>query len=144
MIFDKETIKGHLPHREPFLFVDGVEKFDSRSIVATFTLTPDMPIFKGHFPNRAIVPGVVMQEALAQASGLVLALSGISDGGIFYFASANMKFVSVVEPAAKILLYSTLVKSFNGLYQFEVEAAVSGGRTAAKGTIVLASDKSGK
>jgi len=144
MIFDKKTVKNNLPHREPFLFVDSVEAFESgSSITARVAFTRDMPFFAGHFPQRAIVPGVLMQEALAQASGLIISLSKLSDGGIFYFASANVKFLSVVEPDAVLDLHSKLVRSFDGLYQFSVEAVCSG-RTAVKGTIVLASEKNAK
>lgn len=133
-----DDIKKYLPHREPFIFVDGVEDFtEGKSIKATLALKPEMPFFKGHFPGQPIMPGVLMAEALAQTSGLIVAMSKLSEGGIFYLASTNVKFLEVVRPGCVLELRSSLEKSFGGLYQFAVEAR-AGGKTAVKGSLVLA------
>ena len=136
----REQIKQYLPHREPFIFVDSVDEFSGSSIKASLNLRREMPFFAGHFPEEPIMPGVLMQEALAQASGLVISLQKNSGGGIFYLASANIKFLEVVRPDCVLELRSRLERSFGGLYQFAVEAC-AGGKTAARGTIVLASAK---
>ena len=141
MNIDHETIKNNLPHREPFLFVDAVSSFDEgKSISASFFLSKDLPFFKGHFPEKPIMPGVLIAEALAQASGLIVSLSKMSEGGIFYLASTNIKFIEVVEPECDLILKSQLERGFSGLYQFSVEAQVRG-KTVAKGSLVLASPK---
>ncbi len=138
MILEKEDIKKYLPHREPFLFVDTVEEFlENKRIIARLNLNKQMDFFRGHFPERPIMPGVLMVEALAQTSGLIISLSKKSDGGIFYLASSNIKFLEVVEPDVCLEMRSSLDRSFNGLYQFSVEALVSG-KTAVKGSLVLA------
>lgn len=141
MKIDKETIKNYLPHRDPFLFVDGIDNLEEgKKIQARLELKKELPFFKGHFPQEAIMPGVLIVEALAQTSGLIVALSKISDGGIFYLASNNIKFLEVVRPECTLEMRSTLDKAFGGLFQFSVEALVNG-KTAARGTLVLAAPK---
>ncbi len=140
MKLDKEEIKKHLPHRDPFMFVDAVDDFDQTQIRARLRLKADLPFFEGHFPEKPIMPGVLITESLAQTSGLIISLSEKSDGGIFYLASANIKFVEPVFPPAELVLNSRLDRAFNGLFQFAVEASAEG-RTAARGTIVLATPK---
>ncbi len=137
MILDKEQIKQRLPHRAPFLFVDGVDAFEqSKSITAHLDIAVDMPFFAGHFPEKPVMPGVLMTEALAQTAGLVISLSNEASG-IFYLASCNVKFLEVVEPGGRLQLFARLEKSFNGLFQFSVEARFCN-KTAARGNIVLA------
>ena len=74
--FGKDTVLKILPQRPPFLFVDRVLKLrpDDR-IVAELDLTESLPHFAGHFPDRPVMPGVLVTEALAQTSGLLLGLS---------------------------------------------------------------------
>jgi len=75
-LFALEDILPVLPHRPPFLFVDRVMLLEPHKlIIAERTLRPDEPQFAGHFPGRAIMPGVLVTEALAQTSGLLLGLS---------------------------------------------------------------------
>lgn len=144
MILTKDDIKNFLPHREPFLFVDSVDEFGPRGLSATLRLDPDMPFFAGHFPGEPIMPGVLVVEALAQASGLCLALSKKESGGewrggsIFYLASNNIKFVSVAKAGVTLKLKSAMTREFGGLYHFSVEA-ISGPDTVASGSLVLAS-----
>ena len=141
MIIDSKTIKNNLPHRTPFLFVDGVDELvEGKSIKAHLLLKQELPFFKGHFPQEPIMPGVLIVEALAQASGLIVSLSKMSNGGIFYLASNNIKFLEVVRPECTLQMNSTLERAFAGLYQFSVEA-IANGKTAARGSLVLAAAK---
>jgi len=72
MILDRKGIEEILPQREPFLFVDKVlELEEGNRIVATYTFPPDAYFFKGHFPGRPVVPGVLLIEAMAQAAGVL-------------------------------------------------------------------------
>ena len=76
-----QPIKEILPHRSPFLFVDRVIKLKvPEEIVAEKDLSPDDHFFAGHFPGRAIMPGVLVSEALAQTSGLLLGLTLKEEG----------------------------------------------------------------
>ena len=75
-LFALEDILPVLPHRPPFLFVDRVMMLEPHKlIIAERTLRPDEPQFAGHFPGRPIMPGVLIAEALAQTSGLLIGLS---------------------------------------------------------------------
>ena len=149
MILAKDDIKNFLPHREPFLFVDAVDEFGRRGLSATLYLDPAMPFFAGHFPGEPIMPGVLAVEALAQASGLCLALSKKavgeewSGGNIFYLASSNIKFVSVAKAGDTLKLKSAMTREFGGLYHFSVEAS-SGANVIASGSLVLASPENVK
>lgn len=136
-------VESLLPHRAPFLFVEKIVEFDGRRVEASFHFDGELPLFRGHFPGNPIVPGVIMAEALAQTSGLLLALSSKNGAGkIFYLASNNIKFVKLVRAGETLSLKSALVREFNGLYSFSVEA-LSGGAQVAAGSLVLASGKEG-
>jgi len=140
MILSKDKIIELLPHREPFVFVDKVMSFsEKKSIEAELYLDESLPFFAGHFPNNPIMPGVLTCEALAQTSGLLISLSGINLGKLFYLASANMKYMSIAKAGDTLTLKSVLTKDFQGLVQFSVEAFV-GREPIAKGSIVLASE----
>ena len=72
MSIAKDDILKYLPHRDPFLFVDEVlEINEGMDIHAIKRLTGDEDYFKGHFPNNPVMPGVIIIEALAQASGIL-------------------------------------------------------------------------
>lgn len=147
MIIDKEGIKKHLPHREPFLFVDSVKAFEEgKFIEAEFFMDASLEFFKGHFPENPIMPGVLILEALAQTSGLVVSLSKKNSDSresapkIFYLASNNLKFLSPARAGETLVLISNLLKTFDGLFQFSVEARCGREKVAA-GTLVLADPK---
>ncbi len=72
-----KDIKELLPHREPFLFIDRLEKADQEEIIAYRTYTSREPFFQGHFPEYPVVPGVILVETMAQAGG-----AGVREMGI--------------------------------------------------------------
>lgn len=137
-----------LPQRPPFLFVDEICGFSEgeKSVVCRLFVDSKMPFFKGHFPGDAVMPGALVQEALAQTSGVLLALLSLKNGegkGMFYMASANVKFLSVVRPDGVLALKSALAGSFGGVYKFSVEA-LFGRAVAASGSLSLASSEIAK
>ncbi len=144
MILEKQDIEKYLPHRAPFVFVDGVTAYTSgKNVEATLFLNPDFPFFKGHFPNNPIMPGVLITESLAQACGLLLSLDSEAENQsetfspkVFYLASNNMKFLSVARAGDTLTLKCTLTKKFANLAQFSVEAS-RGREKIASGAIVL-------
>lgn len=144
-LFTLEQILPILPHRPPFLFVDSVIALDRHKfIVAGRTLRPDEPQFAGHFPGWPIMPGVLVAEALAQASGLLLALSDKPPGEpltgrprMFLLASTSIKYIEPARPGDVLRLSASSDRVFSGLFRFNVEAAV-GPRLIASGSLTLA------
>jgi len=149
-LYDISAIKEILPHRSPFLFVDRVTRFTaSEEIVAERYLSPNDYFFGGHFPGKPIMPGVLVSEALAQTSGLLLGLTWKEEGqsadqerpGFFLLASINMKFFIPAEPGETLRLEANLKKRYGKLFLFEVAAYVEN-RQVARGTISLAKEDS--
>lgn len=97
-------IKTLLPHREPFLFVDRIEKADAEEIVGYRRFTEADFFFPGHFPSYPIVPGVILIETLAQCGGAGARM--ISDNpGLFFLASVEKaKFRRQVKPGEEVRL----------------------------------------
>jgi 3-hydroxyacyl-[acyl-carrier-protein] dehydratase len=141
---NQSTIKKIIPHRDPFLFVDNVITFHTgETIVAEKNLSTHEYFFQGHFPGKPIMPGVLVTEALAQTSGLLLGLtaqekkaSGYPQLQKLYLATVDMKFLSPAEPGETLVLTSTLIKKFGNLTLFAVTAGVKD-RPVAKGTLAL-------
>ena len=123
-----------LPHREPFIFVDEVVVLNpGEAAEACKTFPISTPFFAGHFPDRPMVPGVILAEALAQTAGLAAGQSGKS---FLLSAIRTMKFPSAALPDERISLTARKVGVFGALWQFEVRAQV-GERVVAEGTIIL-------
>ncbi|MBT3194166.1 MAG: 3-hydroxyacyl-ACP dehydratase FabZ [Verrucomicrobia bacterium] len=141
--FELDEILEHLPHRPPFLFVDrvlSVEPF--KRIVAERTLRSDEPHFEGHFPGRPIMPGVLITDALAQVSGLLIGLSAKlteseAPGSLFFLGAANVKYPGTALPGDTLTMRAYSDGSVGRLYRFTVEASV-GRKTVAKGSLTLA------
>jgi 3-hydroxyacyl-[acyl-carrier-protein] dehydratase len=142
--FEQAAIQAILPHRAPFLFVDRVtELVPGKRIVAERLLRAEEPHFAGHFPQRQIMPGVLVTEALAQTSGLLLGLSrqlaanAQPTGQLFYLAANQMKFLSPAMPGELLTLSAECERDLGALSRFAVEASV-GKRLIASGSITLA------
>lgn len=93
-----------LPHRYPFLLVDGVLESDFKTrIVAFKNLTYNEPFFQGHFPNDPIMPGVLQLEAMAQAGGILVNKAFSLEGRVAYFLAVDKaRFRRVVRPGDQI------------------------------------------
>jgi 3-hydroxymyristoyl/3-hydroxydecanoyl-(acyl carrier protein) dehydratases len=144
-VFTIQDICAILPHRPPFLFVDKVTKLvPDKSIIAERKISPDEFFFKGHFPQKPIMPGVLITDALAQTSGLLWGLSKKKQPGthsedpeLFYLAAADMKFVSPAFPGDILRLLSSFEQNFGALFRYAVEASV-GRKLIAVGVLTLA------
>jgi 3-hydroxyacyl-[acyl-carrier-protein] dehydratase len=149
-LFGLDEILAIIPHRPPFLFVDRVVKFKpDKMIIAERTIRNDEPWFKGHFPQKAIMPGALVLDALAQTSGLLLGFSKKTapkpeeePPKIFFLASSQIKFNSPAVPGDIMDLIAESREQFQDLYLYNVEATV-GRRTIAKGTLTLAAIEGG-
>lgn len=145
VLCDVEKITAILPHRNPFLFVDRIIKtIEDHNIVAEKDLSYDDYFFAGHFPGNPMMPGVLVSEALAQTSGLLIGLtlekkSRTVDYKMrnFFLANVNIKFFNPAKPEETLRLEARLKKRYGKFFLFEVAADVVN-RRIAKGTLTLA------
>lgn len=118
-----------LPHRYPFLLVDRVQEYVKMDyLIGIKNVSMNEPFFVGHFPGNPIMPGVLMLEALAQASGILSSVSRTPKEGyefIYFFAGIdNAKFKQVVTPGDQLRLEVKLVGQKRDFWRMHGEAFV--------------------
>lgn len=126
---DIKRIMDLLPHRYPFLLVDRVEEFEpGQRILAIKNVTINEPFFTGHFPSKPVMPGVLVVEALAQATGLLaLESADTPDEAIYYLVGIDKaRFKQPVVPGDQLMLDVSLVKKRRDIWVFESKATVDG------------------
>jgi len=130
-IFDIHEILKHLPHRYPFLLIDRVTEYEHESYLIGYkNVSHNEPWVTGHFPQRPVFPGVLILEALAQATGILAfrTTGQIPDeNSLYYFVGVdNARFKRVVEPGDQLILRVDYVKRKRGIWKFKAEASVDG------------------
>lgn len=139
---DIHSVLARLPHRFPFLLVDRVLECKPDShLVAIKHVTINEPFFAGHFPNRPVMPGVLIIESLAQATGLLahetLGLPA-SDDVLYYICGIDKaRFKRPVEPGDTLTLRVRALKTVKNIWRFDAVAEVDG-ELAAKAEIMAA------
>jgi len=131
IIADIDKIMELLPHRYPFLLVDRVIDFkQGECLTAIKNVTFNEPFFTGHFPHRPVMPGVMILEALAQASGVFAFIetnSKPTEEGLYYLTGIdNARFKLVVRPGDQLQLRVSLLKRRREISKFLCEASVDG------------------
>jgi 3-hydroxyacyl-[acyl-carrier-protein] dehydratase len=126
---DIQAILRQLPHRYPFLLVDRVLEWRTgESIRALKNVTYNEPFFPGHFPERPVMPGVIIIEAMAQAAGILTFLSAnvIPDAETrFYFVGIDKaRFRKPVEPGDQLVLTARVDRCLKGIWRFSTAARV--------------------
>jgi len=126
---DIHEVLRHLPHRYPFLLVDRVLDFvPEQSLTAIKNVTINEPFFQGHFPHRPVMPGVLILEALAQASAILSfkTLGSLPDEkSVYYFVGIDKaRFKRPVEPGDQLRLEAKLMRRMRGMWLFEGTAYV--------------------
>ena len=128
-IMDADKIMQILPHRYPFLFIDKILKITDNSIVGLKYVSPDESYFKGHFPGRPVMPGVLQIEAMAQVGG-VLVLNTFPDPEnylTFFGRIENAKFKRPVEPGDTLIFELELLSPIRrGISHMKARAFVDG------------------
>jgi 3-hydroxyacyl-[acyl-carrier-protein] dehydratase len=128
---DIHEIRKQLPHRYPFLLVDRVLELEKgKRIKALKNVTINEPFFGGHFPNRPVMPGVLMLEAMAQAAALLaFDTAGVTmdDKTVYYFAGIDgARFKRPVEPGDQLIMDVDLDRVRAGIYKFKGVIRVAG------------------
>ncbi len=126
-----------LPQKPPFRFVEKVVHAEyAVSAEGRMTFAPEHPVFDGHLPGDPIVPGVILIEALAQLSGIVLIPPGSATAMGYLAEVKRVRFRRLVRPEECITLESKLIRKLGSAASFEVSASVDG-EEAAGGELVV-------
>jgi len=134
---DIQEILNILPHRYPFVMIDRVLELDNNSILALKNFSFNEPYAQGHFPNNPIMPGVMMVEAMAQASAILatkfceknmemkdLIKYTAKGTGILFTSADEIRFKKVVVPGDQLKIKSKLIRQARNLFDFETQIFV--------------------
>ena len=144
MIWDQEKITSVLPHREPFLFLDEVVEIEgTQRVVAVKNINKDERYFKGHFPGNPIMPGVLIIEAMAQASVILYSLDRpliAKEKPEYYLGKVKSEFFFPAYPGDKLIIESNKVKFLDNAAIADTVARVDD-KVVAKATLVFSIQK---
>lgn len=111
MKYNIEQIKAIIPHRYPFLLIDQIDDIIENTIIGRKAVTINEPFFQGHFPEKAVMPGVLIVEALAQTGAVLLLSQEQFKGKIAYFAGIDqVRFKQIVRPGDVLKLEVSLTR----------------------------------
>ncbi len=141
-----EEVKNFLPHRYPFLLVDRVlECTPGDTLTAIKNVSINEPYFLGHFPQKAIMPGVLIIEALAQATGILgfRTMSETPRDDLLYMLVGvdNVRFKRQVIPGDQLILKAKLEKRSRIIWKFTCEASVDGELVTSASMLCAATEK---
>ena len=141
-MMDIHAILKQLPHRYPFLLVDRVLSVEpGKDIVALKNVTINEPFFPGHYPHHPVMPGVLIIEAMAQASALLSFKSmgtKPDDNSVYYFVGIdNARFKRPVSPGDQLIFRMELTMNRRGMFKFKGTAEVDG-QIAAEAELICA------
>tara|TARA_Y200000002_G_scaffold226215_1_gene186720 strand:- start:108 stop:560 length:453 start_codon:yes stop_codon:yes gene_type:complete len=125
---DLDEIKRLIPHRYPFLFIDKVENIiNGKSATGIKNVTVNEPHFEGHFPTKAIMPGVLIVESMAQTAAILVSRTlNISDHGflVYFMSIENAKFRKLVQPGDVLYLEILVKRNRSNTWKFSGNAFV--------------------
>jgi len=142
---DIHKVMELLPHRYPFLMIDRVNEFEEgKSLTAIKNVTINEPFFQGHFPDQPIMPGVLVLEAMAQATGL-LAFSSMGDAHkskLYMLVGIDkVRFRGQVVPGDQLVLNISLKRNMRGIGMYQCEARINGDVVAEAEMMCSAQDR---
>lgn len=127
-IIEYDEIKHILPHRFPLLLIDRVLDYEeNEQIQAIKNVTASEIYFQGHFPKRAVMPGVLIIEAMAQAGGILLLKSRSEENNLVYFTSIEKaRFRRPVRPGDRLEFHVSVLRLKSAYCKLEGKAYVDG------------------
>ena len=133
-IFDYNQIKQIIPHRQPFLLIDKVVEYEEgQRCVAIKQVSGNEPFFQGHFPEYAVMPGVLITEALAQTGAVAILNSEENKGKIALFAGIDKcRFKRQVVPGDTLTLEVEITKIKGPIGKGNAKATVEIGRASCR------------
>ncbi len=140
--FGRDVIESILPHREPFLLLDEVLELEpGQRVVARWAIREDAFWVPGHFPERAVLPGVLIVESMAQAGAVAVLVEEENRGKIAFFAGIDdCRFKRVVEPGETLTLTCEIDTVRGPIGRGKATAHV-GEALAARGTLTFAVER---
>jgi len=124
-----EKIMESLPHRYPFLLIDKVEECVANSrLVAVKNVTMNEFFFQGHFPQKPVMPGVLILESMAQATGVLICYSegSTESNGLYYLLGINeARFKKIVKPGDQMKIDVVMKRKIKDIYKFSCVATVN-------------------
>ena len=128
MQIDINRIKELIPHRYPFLLIDGIQTLTpNESAIGIKNVSVNEPFFEGHFPDRPVMPGVLIIESMAQTAGclVVVSLGKESEGKLVYFMTIeNARFRKPVVPGDRMVVNVQKLRSRGSVFKFSGKAFV--------------------
>jgi 3-hydroxyacyl-[acyl-carrier-protein] dehydratase len=126
---DINQIKQYLPHRYPLLLVDRVLDWEAgKQIRAIKNVSVNEEFFNGHFPNKPVMPGVLIIEALAQTAALLAFLTmgqkPDDTAVVYFFGIDGARFKRPVEPGDQLVMEVEIVRHARGIWKFQAKAMV--------------------
>ncbi len=125
---DVKRVMEMIPHRYPFLMIDGVQKIVlGESATGLKNVTINEPFFQGHFPDHPVMPGVLIIEAMAQTAAVLVVhtLGPDAEGKLVYFMMVeNAKFRKPVVPGDQLLINVKKQRQVRNVWKFSAEAMV--------------------
>ena len=148
--YDIEAIKRRLPHRYPFLMVDRIEESGPGYAIGVKNVTANEPCFQGHFPQRSVMPGALIAEALMQTSafvgrtaepdgadGAAPVVDGSRPDQALFAIGLNLKFRRPVVPGDRLRMDLRFVRMAGDMLRFRATAQTGAG-IVASGDLSLA------
>jgi 3-hydroxyacyl-[acyl-carrier-protein] dehydratase len=134
---DFDQLRAALPYAYPWILIDRVIELEpGKRIVALKNVSGNEWMFPGHFPGRAIYPGVLLVESMAQASILLLSASPTKPEGRFLLAGSRVRFLRVVVPGDQLLIHCSVDKMLSNAAVISAEVTTDQ-HLAAKATLSL-------
>ncbi len=129
VVFDINAIKKILPHRYPFLLVDAIIELEpEKRAVGIKNVTTNEPFFQGHFPQKPVMPGVLIVEAMAQVGGILLLNEqvDVENKLVFFMGIDNVRFRKIVQPGDQLVMELDMLKNRRTTFKMTGKAYVKG------------------